>query len=308
MKAVATLPAEALPLSWARAADYVALTKPRIAAMVLVTVAAGALLAGNGAVPWWVLLHAVVGAGLTAAGASALNQWLERDTDALMRRTRGRPLPAGRLQPAEVFAFGVMLSVAGVAYLAVSLPRPGAAVVAAVTCASYVGIYTPLKSRTPLNTLVGAVPGAMPPLIGWCAVRGAIGLEAIHLFLLLFLWQVPHFLAIAWIYRDEYAGAGLCMLPGVDRSGTRTARHMVLYCLTLLAASLAPVLTGEAGVVYLAGAVVLGAGFLGCALAFRRRPSLGDARRVVRASLVYLPAMLALLLLDRAFPWPALPG
>jgi protoheme IX farnesyltransferase len=306
MKAAATLPAEALPLPRVRAADYVSLTKPRIAAMVLVTVAAGALLAGGGTAPLLVLLHAVVGAGLTAAGASALNQWLERDTDALMRRTRRRPLPAGRLQPAEVFVFGVVLAVAGVVYLAVSLPRPAAAVVAALTCASYVGVYTPLKSRTPLNTLVGAVPGAMPPLIGWCAVRGTLSLEAFHLFLLLFLWQVPHFLAIAWVYRDEYARAGLCMLPVRDRDGRRTARQMVLYCLTLLVATLAPVLTGEAGVVYLAGALVLGLGFLASALAFWRGRSDALARVVVRASLVYLPAMFALLLLDRAFFWPAL--
>ncbi len=306
MKAVATLPAEALPLSWVRVADYVALTKPRIAAMVLITVAAGALLAGGSAVPAWALLHAVLGAGLTAAGASALNQWMERETDALMRRTRGRPLPAGRLQAAEVFVFGIVLSLAGVVYLAVSLPHPAAAIIDAICCASYVGIYTPLKARTPLNTLVGAVPGALPPLIGWCAVRGSLGLDAMHLFLLLFLWQVPHFLAIAWIYRDEYARAGLRMLPGVDRDGGRTARHMVLYCLTLLVASLAPVLTGDAGLLYLLGALVLGAGFVGSTLAFWRRRSVPDARRVVRASLIYLPAMLALLLLDHAFPWPAL--
>jgi protoheme IX farnesyltransferase len=302
MKAAATLPAEALPLSWARAADYLALTKPRIAAMVLVTVAAGALLAGGASVPVLIIFHAVVGAGLTAAGASALNQWLERDTDALMRRTRGRPLPGGRLLPAEVFAFGLVLSVAGVAYLACMLPRPAAAVVAALTCFLYVAVYTPLKSRTPLNTLVGAVPGAMPPLIGWCAVRGSLSLEGVNLFLLLFLWQVPHFLAIAWIYRDEYGRAGLCMLAVVDRDGRRTSRQMVLYCLTLLAASLTPVLTGDAGVVYLAGAVLLGAGFLATAVAFGRRHSPAAARRVVRASLVYLPAMLALLLVDRAFP------
>jgi protoheme IX farnesyltransferase len=307
MKAAATLTAEAVPLSRVRAADYVALTKPRIAAMALLTVAAGALLAGGRDVPVVPLLHAVIGAALAAAGASALNQWLERDTDGMMRRTRGRPLPGGRLQPAEVFVLGLGLSIAGVVYLACTLATPAAAIVAAITCATYVGVYTPLKSRTSLNTLVGAVPGALPPLIGWCAVRGNVSVEAINLFLLLFIWQVPHFLAIAWIYRDEYARAGLCMLPVVDPSGRRTARQMVLYCLTLLPVSLTPVVLGDAGRIYLAGAVLLGLIFLASALRFRRTRSLPDARRVVRASLVYLPAVFALLLIDHAFPWLARP-
>jgi protoheme IX farnesyltransferase len=307
MKGAATLTAEAVPLSRVRAADYVALTKPRIAAMALLTVAAGALLARRGDVPAAVLLHAVIGAALAAAGASALNQWLERDSDGMMRRTRSRPLPAGRLQSAEVFVLGLVLCVAGVAYLACTLATPAAAIVAAVTCATYVGVYTPLKSRTTLNTLVGAVPGALPPLIGWSAVRGNITVEAINLFLLLFIWQVPHFLAIAWIYRDEYARAGLCMLPVVDRTGRRTARQMVLYCMTLLPVSLTPVVLGDAGRIYLAGAVVLGLVFLASTLRFRRTHSVPDARRVVRASLVYLPAVLALLLIDQAFPWLALP-
>jgi protoheme IX farnesyltransferase len=305
MKA-ATLAAEAIPLTRARAADYLALTKPRIAAMALLTVAAGALLAGGRATPVAPLLHAVIGAALAAAGASALNQWLERDTDGLMRRTRCRPLPAGRLSAAEVFALGLVLSIAGVVYLACTLATPAAAIIAAVTCATYVGVYTPLKSRTSLNTLVGAVPGALPPLIGWCAIRGSLSVEAVNLFLLLFIWQVPHFLAIAWIYRDEYARAGLCMLPVVDRSGRRTARQMVLYCLTLLPVSLTPVVLGDAGRLYLAGAVGLGVVFLASTVRFFRSHSIPDARRVVRASLLYLPAVLALLLLDRAFPWLAI--
>jgi protoheme IX farnesyltransferase len=307
MKAAATLAAEVMPLPRVRAADYVALTKPRIAAMALVTVAAGALLAGGHEVRVLPLLHALLGAALAAAGASALNQWLERDTDSLMRRTRRRPLPAGRLQPAEVSILGVVLCVAGIGYLACFLPTPAAAIVAAVTCATYVGLYTPLKSRTTLNTLVGAVPGALPPLIGWCAVRGNVSVEAFNLFLLLFVWQVPHFLAIAWIYRDEYARAGLCMLPVVDPTGRRTARQMVLYCLTLLPVSLAPVVLGDAGRIYLPGALLLGLVFLATTLRFWRTRSAVDARRVVRASLVYLPAVLALLLVDRAFPGLALP-
>jgi protoheme IX farnesyltransferase len=290
-----------------RLVDYLALTKPRIAVLVLFTVAAGALLAGGRDVAPIVVLHAVLGTALVAAGASALNQWLERHSDAHMRRTQGRPLPAGRLQPVEALTFGVLLAVSGIVYLACTLSHPAAAAVAAFTCAAYVGVYTPLKRRTTLNTLIGAVPGALPPIIGWCAVRGRIDVEAMHLFFVLFLWQVPHFLAIAWIYREEYASAGLCMLPVGDRDGQRTARQMVLYCLTLLSVSLAPVLLGSAGRLYFAGALVLGLGFTLAALSFHRVRSTRQARRVLHASLVYLPALLALLLLDRAFPWPAVP-
>jgi protoheme IX farnesyltransferase len=304
MKA-ATIPAEAIPLVRPRLADYVALTKPRVAVLVLFTVAAGALLAGGRDVAPAVVLHAVLGTALVAAGASALNQWLERHSDARMRRTRGRPLPAGRLQPAEALTFGVLLAVSGIVYLACTLSHPAAAAVASLTCAAYVGVYTPLKSRTSLNTLIGAVPGALPPVIGWCAVRGSITMEAVNLFFVLFLWQVPHFLAIAWIYREEYGRAGLCMLPVDDRDGRRTARQMVLYCLTLVPISLTPTLLGAAGFLYFAGALVLGLGFTAATLTFHRVRSTRHARRVLHASLVYLPALLALLLLDRAFPWPA---
>jgi protoheme IX farnesyltransferase len=292
------------PLSLAgRAADYLALTKPRVAVLVLFTVAAGVLLAGGRHVSLAVLLHAVFGTALVAAGASALNQLLERHSDARMRRTENRPLPAGRLQPWEVLLFGVLLALVGVAYLALTLHSPCAAVVAAFTCACYVGVYTPLKPRTPLNTLVGAVPGALPPVIGWCAVSGAITEEAVTLFAILFLWQVPHFLAIAWMYRDQYRRAGLCMLPVLDPDGRLTGRHMVTYCLALLPASLGPVLLGEAGLLYLGGAVLLGLAFLASALKFQRLRSVGQARRVLRASLLYLPGLLALLLLDRALTW-----
>ncbi len=214
-----------------------------------------------------------------------------------MRRTQGRPLPAGRLLPAEALAFGLLLGLIGVVYLAI-LSHPAAAAVAAFTFAAYVGVYTPLKSRTSLNTLIGAVPGALPPVIGWCAVRGAITVEAVNLFLVLFLWQVPHFLAIAWIYREEYARAGLRMLPVEDRDGRCTAQQMVLYCLALLSISLTPTLLGAAGLLYFAGACVLGLVFVATTLAFQRVRSARHARRVLHASLVYLPALLALLLLD----------
>lgn len=298
MKLATTVAPEPAALSPGRAADYLALTKPRIAVLVLFTVAAGAVLAGGGRVPLDVLAHVLFGTALVAAGASALNQLLERQSDALMRRTEHRPLPAGRLHPLEVLVFGVSLGLAGVAYLAVTLQRPWAALVAALTFVSYVGIYTPLKRKTTLNTLVGAVPGALPPVIGWAAVRGEVGVEIVALFLIVFLWQVPHFLAIAWIYRDDYARAGLRMLPVVDRGGTLTGRQMVTYCLALVPVSLAPALVGLAGPVYVAGAVVLGAGFLWCAVGFTKERSVPQARRVLRASLVYLPVLLALLLLD----------
>ena len=300
MKAAVSVCAEAPALSRPRLADYIELAKPRIAVLVLFTVGAGVLLASGRDFSFLVLLHTVLGTALVATGASALNQWLERDSDALMRRTENRPLPSGRLQALEVFVFGLTLGMGGVLYLVLALSHLLAALIAALTFVLYVAVYTPLKRRTPLNTLIGAVPGALPPIIGWCAVRGELTREAAVLFLILFLWQVPHFLAIAWMYRAEYARAGLCMLPVVDRDGGRTSQNMILYCLALLAVSLQPVLFGEAGLLYLGGAVLLGLTFLGTAIGFQRRRSHGQARRVLRASLLYLPGLLALLLLDRA--------
>jgi protoheme IX farnesyltransferase len=285
-------------LARTRVADYLELTKPRIAVVVLFTVAVGYLLAARGGSDLVPLLHTLFGTALVAGGASALNQLLERHSDALMRRTENRPLPAGRLRPVEVLVFGTALGVFGVLYLAVFLPQPWAALVAAFTFVSYVFVYTPLKSRTSLNTLVGAVPGALPPVIGWTAASGGVSLEVVTLFLVIFLWQVPHFLAIAWIYRDDYARAGLRMLPVLDREGRVTGCYMITYCLALIPVSLSPGFDGVAGPVYLAGAFLLGLGFLACTVGFARSSSVGQARRVLRASLIYLPALLALLLLD----------
>jgi protoheme IX farnesyltransferase len=282
-----------------RAADYLELTKPRVAVLVLVTVAVGVLLAAGRSVDLLLLFHAVAGTALVAAGASALNQLLERHRDARMARTENRPLPTGRLQPVEVLLFGVVLAVAGIAYLALLLPTITAAVVAAVTFVGYVAVYTPLKPVTTLNTLVGAIPGALPPVIGWTAVRGEVGPEALALFAIVFLWQLPHFLAIAWIYRDDYARAGYRMVPVADPDGTQTAQRMAAYCLLLIPASLLPVFLGPAHVPYVAGAVVLGLGFLARALAFGSQRTDRHARKVLRASLLYLPALFALLLLDR---------
>jgi protoheme IX farnesyltransferase len=263
-----------------------------------VTVAAGAVLASAGAPDWWLVAHAVVGAALVAAGASALNQLLERDVDARMRRTQDRPLPAGKVPPGEALVFGVTLAVSGVVYLALALPHPLAAVVAALTFLIYVFIYTPLKRRTSLNTLAGGIAGALPPVIGWTAVRSSLSVEIGALFGILFLWQVPHFLAIAWIHRADYSRAGLTMLPSVDPEGRLIGRQMVGYSLALLTVSVALPILGTAGPVYLAGAVLLGVGFLTCAVRFACLRSLSRARVVLRASLIYLPGLLALLVLD----------
>jgi protoheme IX farnesyltransferase len=298
MKVAAVACPDAPPVARTRVADYVQIAKPRLTVMALLTVATGALLAAGSTPDWAVLLHTLTGAALVAVGASALNQVFERDSDALMRRTENRPLPAGRIQPLEVLLVGLALGFGGVAYLAVTLRQPLAASVAALTFVSYVFVYTPLKRKTSLNTLVGAVPGALPPVIGWVAVRGSLDLEVAALFLILFLWQVPHFLSIAWIYREDYGRAGLRMLPVMDPRGSVTGRQAVSYCLALIPASLTPLVLGRAGPVYLIGAGLLGAGFLGFAVAFARQRSLRRARGVLRASLVYLPALLALLLLD----------
>ncbi len=301
MKTASTLIPEATPLSRGRFVDYVELTKPRVGLLVLFTVAAGAMLAAGGFPDPALLFHAVLGTALVVGGASALNQLLERRTDSLMQRTENRPLPVGRLQPLEVAAFGATLGIFGVAYLAVTLPNPLAAILAGVAFVSYVFVYTPLKRLTTLNTLIGAVPGALPPLIGWSAVTGSLDARAGVLFLIVYLWQVPHFLAIAWIYRDEYARAGMQMLTVVDNHGTMTGRQMVSYCLALIAVSLLPAFWDTPNRMYLLAALAIGSGFLWCCARFSRRRTDIEARMVLRASLIYLPVLLGVLLVDRTF-------
>jgi heme o synthase len=300
MKVAVSVCAEAVPLVRPRALDYLELTKPRIAVLVLATVATGFLLASHQNVEGWRLFHVVLGTSLVAGGASALNQWLERHRDARMPRTANRPLPAGRLVPAEAFAFGITLGVSGTLYLLVALPSPLPALIAVITFACYVGAYTPLKPVTTWNTLIGAVPGALPPVIGYSAVAGALDLGALTLFLIVFIWQIPHFFAIAWMYRFQYARAGLLMLPVVDPHGRRTAFQMVLYCVALLPISLLPVYLHSAGWLYGVGAVLLGLIFLNAAYRFARKRDDARARRVLRTSLLYLPGLLLLLLLDAA--------
>ena len=279
-----------------RLADYVELTKPRIAVMVLITVAAGYLMAAGTDARLLPLLHTLIGTGLVAAGASAWNMWLERSTDARMRRTADRPLPAGRLHHLEVVVFGTALAVTGVNYLYHALPSPAAALVAALTFVTYVAVYTPLKPVTVFNTHIGAIPGALPPVIGWCAAAGTIRWDAAALFLILLFWQLPHFMAIAWMYRHDYARAGHRMIPAIDPTGTKTSRSMIAWCVVLMAASLMPLARGQMDWVYLVGALVLGAYFLRSTFRFRADRTEQQARRVLRASILYLPAMMGLLL------------
>jgi protoheme IX farnesyltransferase len=288
------------PTTKSRWVDYLAITRPRISVLVLFTVGAGGLYAGlPTTAPWLLILNAVIGTALVASGASAINQWLERDTDALMLRTRKRPLPAGRVSLTEAFLFGLILALVGAIYLLVTMPSTLPALLAAITFASYIAVYTPLKRVTTLNTVIGAVPGAMPPLIGYAAVRGEISAEAWALFAILFVWQIPHFLAIAWMYREDYGRAGLRMLPVVDPQGIVTARQMVLYCVALIPTGLMPVMVGEAGWMYGIGSTLLAVYFLRSAIAFARQRDDASAKKAMRASLVYLPLVLMLLVADR---------
>jgi protoheme IX farnesyltransferase len=283
----------------ARVADYVELTKPRISVMVLITVAVAALVAGWGSPSPWLLANTLLGTALVAASASALNQWLERDTDALMERTADRPLPAGRLTTAQVLGFGGLTIVVGAVYLAVMVSLATAAW-GLLTWAIYVWIYTPLKTRTAANTPVGAVAGALPVLLGWSAVGAPLDLRAWSMFLIVFIWQFPHFMAIAWIYRRQYAAAGLQMLSVVDASGHRAGAQALVAALVLIPVSMVPCLMHPAPESLFWGALLLGLGQLACAASFFFRLNEAAARRLLLASLVYLPGILGLLVLA---PW-----
>ena len=281
-----------------RAADFVLLTKPRVVLMVLVTTLVGFHIGSAGATDPLRLLHALIGTGLAAAGSLALNQFLERDVDARMERTRRRPLPDKRLRPAEAVYFGAALTAAGPAYLGLTTNGLSAAVVT-VTAVSYLLAYTPLKRRSSLCTVLGAIPGALPPVAGWAAARGEFGLGAWVLFGILFLWQLPHTLAIAWVYRRDYARADLRVLPVVDPEGGSTSRQVLVNCLALLAVGLLPSLVGMTGPLYFLGALLLGTGMLVCGLGLALTRSAGDARRLVYASIVYLPALFILMAIDK---------
>ncbi len=277
---------------------YVELTKPRLTSLAVITSFVGFLLASRGAIDLGRLLTVLIGTALVGGGAGALNQYLERDPDGRMNRTRNRPLPSGRLQPESALVFGVALSVAGLLLLTFG-SDPLAGVLAVLTLASYLFLYTPLKSRSAVCTLVGAIPGAFPPLIGWAAARGSLGLSAWLLFAILFLWQLPHFLAIAWTYREDYARANFKMLPVLDPEGGSTGRQIALYCLALVPVSLMPTFCGLAGSVYFLVALVSTLAFVGCGLRTAWVRSASAAHRLFVASIVYLPAILIAMTLDK---------
>lgn len=281
-----------------RLADYWTLTKPEVNFLVIVSTLVGFYLGWRGPMDFSLLFNTLVGTLLVASGTGTLNQYIERGLDASMRRTAQRPLPAGRMAPAAALGFGILLSVAGglLLWLAVN---PLSSVLALLTLGTYLLFYTPLKKKTPLCTLVGAFPGAMPPLIGWAAARGSLSLEAWVLYAILFFWQFPHFLAIAWMYREDYSRAGLRMLPAGDLEGRFTGREILAFTLALLPVSVVPVILGQVGLIYLSGALLLGTLFLvyGARLALNRTKA--QARRLVLASVVYLPLVFALMMANK---------
>jgi heme o synthase len=298
MKATAEISNEAVAAEKSWLAVYSDLIKARLTFLVLLTTLVGFYVGFRGPMNYFLMLHALLGTGLVASGASALNQLLEREHDAKMRRTKDRPLPSGRLQPTTVMVFGGVCSCAGLLYLALAVNLT-TSVIGAVSLLSYLFIYTPLKRVTWLNTVVGAIPGALPPLMGWTAARGQLSREGWGLFAILVFWQLPHFLAIAWIYRDEYAKAGFKMLPVIDPDGHRTARQAVSHTLGLLPISLCPFLFKLTGPVYLAGALVLGLTFLWFAIQFARRLTVSSARQLFYVSILYLPLLLTVMVLDK---------
>jgi heme o synthase len=280
--------------------DYVDLTKPRITWLILMSTAIGYVFGLPSGTPWLTLqlLHTVLGTALLASGTAALNQWYERDADRKMRRTADRPLPKGRIQAGNALAFGIALAALGFFELWLGVNFLSAAI-GLFTLASYLFLYTPMKQRTWWSTTVGAVPGAMPPVIGFAAAAGTLTRESWVLFAILFLWQFPHFYSIAWMYKDDYARAGIRMLPVVEPDGRSTARQIVLYGMALVPVSLIPGVLGMTGTVYLIGALLLGLWFLYSGLRVARELTAVRARGVLLSSVIYLPLIYGLMLLDR---------
>src|SRR2546426_9177101 len=279
-------------------AVFAELIKARLTFLVVVTTLVGFYVGFQGEMDYALMLHTVLGTALVAGGAAALNQLMERELDARMRRTEGRPLPSGRMHPDTALIFGGVSSVAGLVYLALAVNQI-TSFLGAISLASYLFVYTPLKRTTTLNTAIGAVPGALPPLMGWTAARGEISVEGWSLFAILFFWQLPHFLAIAWMYREDYARAGFAMLPVFDSSGERTGRQTVSHTMGLLPISLGPFLFNLAGAVYLCGALLLSTVFLWCAIRFSRELTNQRARQLFYMSIIYLPLLLGLMLIDK---------
>ncbi len=281
-----------------RLQGYLTMTKPRAMLVVLVTTAAGWFLAARGGLDWGLLVHLLIGTGLSGGGSIVLNQFLERDHDRRMKRTAGRPLPSGLIRPRAALIYGIALSVVGTAWLALGVNLL-TAILGGLCVLSYVLLYTPMKRWTHWNTAVGAVPGAIPPMMGWTAVTGEIGLEAWVLFAILFVWQYPHFLAIGWLYRDDYAGAGYRMLSAEDPKGERSARQILVNSALLVAVSLLPYRFEQAGLVYAFGAVALGLGLFALGLLFHRRRDSLMARLLLRGTIVHITILMTLLVLDR---------
>ncbi len=287
--------------AWARTADFLELTKPRITLLVVVTTLIGFYVGSRVSIPFLLLCHTLLGTALVASGASALNQYLERHLDALMFRTLNRPLPAGRLHSGEALSFAVLISSAGMIYL-FAFVNPLTSLLSALTFLGYLFLYTPLKTRTWLSTVIGAVPGALPTAMGWAAVNNRLTAGAWVLFAIVFFWQLPHFYAIGWMYREDYARAGFPMLPIIDLSGSRTGRQVNLYIVALIAATVLPFLMGLTGYAYLGGALALGILFLAYGAVFARLRDRNSARRLFLVSVCYLPILLVLMALDKIRP------
>ncbi|HLW34455.1 MAG TPA: heme o synthase [Chthoniobacterales bacterium] len=279
--------------------DLMELVKARLTLLVLLTTAVGFYLGGEGPTNWTLLVQAVLGTAAAAAGAAALNQWWEYRLDALMHRTQSRPIPGGRMRPMEALVIGNTLSILGVTYLAFVCNALSAAL-AAITIIVYIFAYTPLKLVSTFNTVLGAVPGALPPMIGWAAARGTLNAGAWMLFAILFFWQLPHFFAIAWMYRDDYARAGFRMISSDDRTGERSASQSVFFCMILLIIAGLPAYLGIATVFYLIAELILGALFVAAAMRFLKTRSRSDARRLFLTSIIYLPLLLGALVLSKA--------
>ena len=274
--------------------DLSELVKARLSFLVLITTLVGFLIAWRGPFDWVLLSATLIGTALCAGGAAALNQWWERDLDSRMKRTRERPLPAGRMAAQDALLFGLLFSITGIAILAL-FTNPRAAFLAFATIAIYILVYTPMKRMSSLNTLVGAIPGALPPLIGWVAARGSYGLEGGLLFATLFFWQMPHFLAIAWMYKDDYKAGGFVMLTDNDVDGSTTGRQALLYSICLLVVTLLPGSLGFNSAIYFFGALLLGGAFAAFAAIFLLRRDRPSARNLFFASILYLPLLLGLL-------------
>jgi protoheme IX farnesyltransferase len=293
-----SVPVDVGRVTGARLADYVALAKPRLNLLVVATSAAGYYLGASGTPDIWRMAQAVAATALVAGSAAALNQVYERDTDALMRRTRHRPLPDGRVTPADARIFGVSLAAIGLALLGMRANLLSASL-AAATIVIYLVVYTPLKRRSPIATLVGAVPGALPPLIGWTASHHSISIGGAALFAIVFLWQIPHFMAIAWLYRDDYSKAGFPMLPVLEPDGRKAGRQAIFYAALLLPASLVPSFTGLSGSAYFAVALVLGIVLVWLAGRFARTRTDRSARTLFLGSIVYLPLIWIAMVWDK---------